>query len=446
MKLTKTKKRILSVFLTLAMIITGMSVSAFASDNMTIVAESDKATVYKDDTFTITVKVGATTQAIGAMQIQLVYDETKLEYQSSALGELGNKFTSQKSVTDEHTSTEDYVDGMFVVNDAAIPNSAESVLFNVTFKALKDADESVAPLLRVVDDVIYDGDYNEIPFSLTQATVATAKKPVAVTGITIDETLAVYVGDSATPSWTVTPDDATNKAVSFSSSDETVATVDSATGEVTGVAEGTATITVTTQDGSNLSDTCTVTVTIKPCTHEYENKVDAKYLVSGADCDSAAVYKKSCKHCGEAHATETFEDGTALGHDYSEKIADDAHLKTASTDCQTAAVYWYDCIRCDANAKDDANAADKYYNSNVYADHNFSGEWEKDAEGHWYVCQTTGCNAADTKVGHNPSDWCLYKTLERTDSTEKLCKDTVRIWTEANQGKISHKKPNFLAL
>lgn len=49
-------------------------------------------------------------------------------------------------------------------------------------------------------------------------------------------------------------------------------------------------------------------------------------------------------------------------------------------------------------------------------------------------------------MGHNPSDWCLYKTLEHTDSTEKLCKDTVRIWTEANQGKISHKKPNFLAL
>ena len=52
-------------------------------------------------------------------------------------------------------------------------------------------------------------------------------------------------------------------------------------------------------------------------------------------------------------------------------------------------------------------------------------------------------------MGHNPSDWCLYKKrkpLEHTDSTEKLCKDTVRIWTQANQEKISHKKPNFLAL
>lgn len=58
---------------------------------------------------------------------------------------------------------------------------------------------------------------------------------------------------------TVTPANATNKAVTYSSSDETKATV-SASGEVTGVAEGTATITVTTTDG-NKTDTSTITVT-----------------------------------------------------------------------------------------------------------------------------------------------------------------------------------------
>ena len=52
-------------------------------------------------------------------------------------------------------------------------------------------------------------------------------------------------------------------------------------------------------------------------------------------------------------------------------------------------------------------------------------------------------------MGHNPSDWCLYKkrkSLEHTDSTEKPCTDTVRMWPQVSQGKISHKKPNLLAL
>ena len=57
---------------------------------------------------------------------------------------------------------------------------------------------------------------------------------------------------------TVSPDNATNSKVTYKSSDESVATVD-ANGLVTAKAEGTATITVTTEDGSK-TDTATVTV------------------------------------------------------------------------------------------------------------------------------------------------------------------------------------------
>ena len=57
---------------------------------------------------------------------------------------------------------------------------------------------------------------------------------------------------------TVAPADATNKTVTWSSSDDTIATV--ADGVVTGVAAGTATITVTTQDGG-FTDTAEITVT-----------------------------------------------------------------------------------------------------------------------------------------------------------------------------------------
>ena len=84
-------------------------------------------------------------------------------------------------------------------------------------------------------------------------------KPIAVTGVTIEpKTVSIDVDATTKLNSTVAPSTATNKAVSYKSSDEAVATV-SSNGTVTGVAEGDATITVTTQDG-NKSDTATVTV------------------------------------------------------------------------------------------------------------------------------------------------------------------------------------------
>ena len=84
-------------------------------------------------------------------------------------------------------------------------------------------------------------------------------KPIAVTGVTIEpKTASVDVDATTKLNSTVAPSTATNKSVSYKISDEAVATV-SSNGTVTGVAEGDATITVTTQDG-NKSDTATVTV------------------------------------------------------------------------------------------------------------------------------------------------------------------------------------------
>lgn len=70
----------------------------------------------------------------------------------------------------------------------------------------------------------------------------------------------LQVGQTDTLIATITPDNATNKTVTWKSSDESIATVDQ-TGKVTAVKEGTATITATTTDGSNLSANCVVTVT-----------------------------------------------------------------------------------------------------------------------------------------------------------------------------------------
>ena len=84
-------------------------------------------------------------------------------------------------------------------------------------------------------------------------------KPITVTGVTISpKTASVDVDATTKLNSTVAPSTATNKSVSYKSSDEAVATV-SNNGTVTGVAEGETTITVTTADG-NKTDTATVTV------------------------------------------------------------------------------------------------------------------------------------------------------------------------------------------
>ncbi len=89
--------------------------------------------------------------------------------------------------------------------------------------------------------------------------------PVAVTGVSLNKTsTTLTVGGSETLTASVQPSNATNKAVNWSSNPTSVATVDS-NGKVTAVAEGTATITVTTQDG-NKTATCTVTVNAAPPT------------------------------------------------------------------------------------------------------------------------------------------------------------------------------------
>lgn len=81
---------------------------------------------------------------------------------------------------------------------------------------------------------------------------------IPVTGIEITEkNITLDKGNTANIVATVKPENATNKNVTWSSSDESIATVES--GVVTGVSEGTATITVTTEDGGK-TDTCTVTV------------------------------------------------------------------------------------------------------------------------------------------------------------------------------------------
>ena len=117
-----------------------------------------------------------------------------------------------------------------------------------------------------------------------------APEPVDVTGVTLDKAaLSLEKGEKETLTAEVEPANATNKAVTWSSSNPDVATVEN--GVVEAVAKGTAVITVQTVDGE-FTDTCDVTVK-EPPTVDYvlTDKLEAgkEYLIANGDSDDVSI-------------------------------------------------------------------------------------------------------------------------------------------------------------
>lgn len=96
-------------------------------------------------------------------------------------------------------------------------------------------------------------------YDCTKTWILEDREVIHVTGVTLNKSSISIIKDNTFElEATVTPNDATNKSVTWSSSNENVATVDS-NGVVSGVASGNATITVTTTDGGFTAQ-CSVSV------------------------------------------------------------------------------------------------------------------------------------------------------------------------------------------
>lgn len=104
---------------------------------------------------------------------------------------------------------------------------------------------------------------------------------IHVTSVSLDKTsLELTEGGTGTLIATVEPNNATNKNVTWESSNTSVATVNN--GEVTAVSAGTATITATTEDGGFTAD-CTVTVS------RYSTGGPTTYAVTAPDVENGTV-------------------------------------------------------------------------------------------------------------------------------------------------------------
>lgn len=211
--------------------------------------------------------------------------------------------------------------------------TTEKVFFTLEFTVLKAGNYEVQNTWEIIDDtnsvlIVGDGTYDENRISGRFDTVVTPKpttttttkpttkpttttKPVPTsatsdddvipaTGITVNKTATVFTGRTTTLKATVTPANAFNKTVSWSSSNNGVATV-TQSGVVKGVRAGVATITAKANGGANVVATCKVTVRqsvqsitmAKKATVLTGKKVTLKAYVSPTNAYIKSLYWKS---------------------------------------------------------------------------------------------------------------------------------------------------------
>lgn len=136
----------------------------------------------------------------------------------------------------------------------------------------EETDDSVATMPE--DLAAMDSAFGVVPEDLKAETKVTVTTNVE--SVTLDKTEGVLtVGNTVTVTATVTPDTATNASVTWSSSDEAIATVDSE-GKITAVAPGTATITATSDSNPDASAAYAVTVQAKKVVTSTSTKTSSK--------------------------------------------------------------------------------------------------------------------------------------------------------------------------
>ena len=410
-------KRITSILLCFvmmfSMLATAVPALAAPASTCTFTVEADKSEAHRGDTITFTVYLQQTGKQ-NTLEFTVVPPEGLTYVANSAT--LGENIQDIMGF-DEVAWTEQ---SMYCSGFGAYSYEGTDKLTLLTFKCTVDDDAAFKTYeFGLVDHWADDETYHTKNAVVVPAEFSVVAKPVAVTGVTIDETLSVKTGESKTPSYTVNPAEATNKAVSFKSDNTAVATVNETTGEVTGVKEGTATITITTADG-NFTDTCVVTVA---CSHANKTSVAEKT----SDCKNKGwdAYVK-CDDCGQLFkadgTTEIAEipfrelsrehtGGTATctakavctvcsqpygdfaPHSYTAETKKAEALKTAGN-CRDVAVYFYSCSACGNVENNDSHTfnGDKDANTHVGGTH-IEGNSEPDHKNQ--VAGSTGATICD---------------------------------------------------
>ena len=205
---------------------------------------------------------GENSKALGAKMTPEDATEVKLAYESS---------DESVATVDENGVVTAVADGECVITTyvtADIPATAENAEAKPVVDEVASSEAEVANSAadsEAPDDAAAsepkdttDSSFGVVPDGLSAETKVTVTTKVEQIALSKTEGV-LTVGNSVTVTATVTPDNATNATVNWTSSDEKVATVDS-NGKVTAVAAGNATITATSESDGDVSADYALTV------------------------------------------------------------------------------------------------------------------------------------------------------------------------------------------
>lgn len=209
------------------------------------------------------------------------------------------KFTVRQTGNYVVNNVLEFADGNkadMIVDDGVILNPARLITREVVTAAPKPTETTTTTTVPKTSN-------NTEPSSTTPTVTSSTPSPstpVAVSGVALDKkVVTINVGKTVTVKATVTPANADNKTLVWTSSNTKIATVSN--GVVKGVKAGRVIITAKTTDGSNISATCTVTVKqpvtrislSKKATMYTGKKLTLKAKVNPANASNKALTWKS---------------------------------------------------------------------------------------------------------------------------------------------------------
>ena len=224
---------------------------------------------------------GENTKDLDAKLVPADATDVKLAYESS---------DESVATVDETGKVTAVANGECTITTYVTAKTEASELSAVAVEAAdsEETDDSVATMPE--DLAAMDSAFGVVPENLKAETKVTVTTNVE--GITLDKTEGVLtVGNTVTVTATVTPDTATNASVTWSSSDEAIATVDSE-GKITAVAPGTATITAVSDSNPDANATYAVTVQAKkvvaPASTKTSSKSNSGYAGSSSNAGNSS--------------------------------------------------------------------------------------------------------------------------------------------------------------
>ena len=278
------KKRIIGFLLACVMMLTLLPTMAFASTT-TLKVTANKTKVNPGDTVTFTVSIGAV-EKLRSLEFVLDVPAGMTYVANSAKTANNLKDTLGTAAADWTELTKKFT----AYGDGAYTNSKDTVL--LTFNCTVDTAAGLGSKNVTIKEVVVGNSEDvEIDNTVSPAVVTVEAKTIKVTSVAVSpKTLNLEVGQTGTLTATVKPDNATNKTVTWTTSNEKVATV--ANGVVTAVGKGTATITAA-ADGK----TAACKVTVKEPAHVHDAKVAVEAVASTCEKQGWEAYYK-CSVCG----------------------------------------------------------------------------------------------------------------------------------------------------